>query len=481
MPLHVRSQHASHRGVERHNPVWLLCVVACLWALRLLARLFFRARVRRNTLAFFHPHTLGGGGGERVLWVAVRAVQAACPALDVVIFTGDSAPASELASRAEALFGVPLLRPVAAVRLRLRPLVEPSAYPVLTLLGQAAGSVLLGAEALFKLTPEVFVDTSGYAFTYPLAAALGCRVAAYTHYPWVSADMRAAVSSRSQKFNNGRVVSRSAALTRAKLAYYSFLGAAYGAAGRCAAVSMANSSWTGAHVEQVWGKEPIVVFPPCDTSALASLPLARPLRPRTVVSVAQFRPEKDHAMQIDAWAMLLSRARAAAFAHPFEPLKGALLVLVGGVRNAADEARVASLRTRAESSGVGGSVIFRIGVSVSEMHSLLGSAHVALHTMKDEHFGIAVVEAMAAGAVPVAHDSAGPRADIVVAEEPGAPRPGFLASSVEGFADAMQEALCMPEERRLALAARARTAAAAFSEEVFAADLLAALAPILPR
>ena len=34
--------------------------------------------------------------------------------------------------------------------------------------------------------------------------------------------------------------------------------------------------------------------------------------------------------------------------------------------------------------------------------------------MRDEHFGICNVEYMAAGVIPIAHDSAGPKEDIVV-------------------------------------------------------------------
>lgn len=37
----------------------------------------------------------------------------------------------------------------------------------------------------------------------------------------------------------------------------------------------------------------------------------------------------------------------------------------------------------------------------------------ALHTMIDEHFGIAIVELMAAGLITIAHNSGGPGLDII--------------------------------------------------------------------
>jgi glycosyltransferase involved in cell wall biosynthesis len=40
---------------------------------------------------------------------------------------------------------------------------------------------------------------------------------------------------------------------------------------------------------------------------------------------------------------------------------------------------------------------------------LLGSAKVYVHSAQNEHFGITIVESMAAGCVPVVNDSGGPR------------------------------------------------------------------------
>jgi alpha-1,2-mannosyltransferase len=320
---------------------------------------------------------------------------------------------------------------------------------------------------------------------YPLAAACGARVACYTHYPMVSSDMLRAVAARAPAFNNAPTVARSRLLSAAKLAYYRALGAAYGAAGRCAQCSMVNSSWTGDHISELWGVEPLCVFPPVDTAALRSLPLARPASPLRVVSVAQFRPEKAHAAQLRAWAALRgvrADARAAAGdAAGAAALRGAQLLLLGGVRHAGDAARLEGLRMLADSLNLGDSVRFAVGVPAPELHAALGAAHAGLHTMRDEHFGISVVEYMAAGAVPVAHNSAGPAADIVVPSAPGAPRPGRLADTEDGFAAALEEVLLMPEAERRALAAAARLSAGRFSEDAFAAALIAALRRVLPH
>lgn len=76
---------------------------------------------------------------------------------------------------------------------------------------------------------------------------------------------------------------------------------------------MVNSSWTAGHVRQLWWswEEPQLVYPPCDTSDLQSLPLDRRLKHLFLVSVAQFRPEKNHRLQLEAYAMAREQAGAA--------------------------------------------------------------------------------------------------------------------------------------------------------------------------
>ncbi len=57
---------------------------------------------------------------------------------------------------------------------------------------------------------------------------------------------------------------------------------------------------------------------------------------------------------------------------------------------------------------------FVVNTPYSDMLEWLAKASIGLSTMVDEHFGISVVEFMAAGAIPVTHASGGPLNDIVV-------------------------------------------------------------------
>ncbi|CAL9100341.1 unnamed protein product [Musa textilis] len=91
-----------------------------------------------------------------------------------------------------------------------------------------------------------------------------------------------------------------------------------------------------------------------------------------------------------------------------------------------------------------------------------------LHSMIDEHFGISVVECMASGVIPIAHNSAGPKMDIVLNE--GGLKTGFPASNKEEYTEAILKVINMPEAERLAIAAAARKRAPRFSEQKFFED-----------
>ncbi|KAL6123546.1 hypothetical protein ACLB2K_076067 [Fragaria x ananassa] len=200
------------------------------------------------------------------------------------------------------------------------------------------------------------------------------------------------------------------------------------------------------------------------------LPLERPADPAKIISVAQFRPEKAHGLQLEAFAVAVGKLDA----HLPRPK----LQFVGSCRNKSDEERLEHLKNKAIELKVDGDVEFHKNVMYRDLVQLLGGAVAGIHSMTDEHFGISVVEYMAAGAIPIAHNSAGPQMDIVLAED--GEQTGFLARTVDEYADAILSVIKMPETERFKMAAAARRRAARFSEQRFYEDFNAAISPILP-
>lgn len=266
------------------------------------------------------------------------------------------------------------------------------------------------------------------------------------------------VRTRRAGHTNASLVAQSRVLSALKLAYYRLFATAYTASLCCADVIWVNSSWTKAHLESLVhhdhdgdgetdalprraGPEEVrtnkkttsrrrkekgirLLYPPCDTTHLTSFPLATSGRVSpaqsaqaqvTILSLAQFRPEKEHPTQLRAFAKLLSllpppspspsrsmptsstpsvrEGVSPPAPRDLSPSRDQLhLVLAGSVRGAADSARVETLRRLATELGIADQVEFVVNASYPVICEWMERATIGLHTMIDEHFGITVVE-----------------------------------------------------------------------------------------
>ncbi|XP_055613036.1 GDP-Man:Man(3)GlcNAc(2)-PP-Dol alpha-1,2-mannosyltransferase isoform X1 [Uranotaenia lowii] len=384
------------------------CLIGTLTVFLLLRQLIKRQKGKRldndKYVALFHPYCNAGGGGERVLWCAVRALQNKYEGIKLFIYTGDlEATPEEILNKAERTFNLTLdTEKIKFVYLKQRKWIEAKWYPYFTLLGQSLGSMVLALEGLLNLQPDVFIDTMGYAFTYPVFSYLGgCKIGCYTHYPTISTDMLRRVQNHVNSYNNRGYVARNPFATWIKIAYYRIFSKIYGMVGRCADTVMVNSSWTEGHIISLWDVpyKTHRVYPPCEVSELKKLEsLASGHEKIIILSVGQFRPEKDHPLQLQAMYELRT------LLNKDEDLWNRLrLMIVGSCRDAEDRERVKNMQDFAKHLSLENSVEFRVNVSYQELLQCFQVATIGLHTMWNEHFGISVVDCMAAGLIMVAN------------------------------------------------------------------------------
>ncbi|CAL9179747.1 unnamed protein product [Musa hybrid cultivar] len=259
---------------------------------------------------------------------------------------------------------------------------------------------------------------------------------------------------------------------------------------------MVNSSWARSHIDCLWKIPPLTkrVYPPCDTSSLQPiifnfdvlflyktnfrelsftrmLTLGKLVRSPVIVSVAQFRPEKAHSLQLEAFAQSVGILD--------QDMPRPKLQFVGSCRNKQDEESLQKLKERCRELNLDNFVEFcrdaanRPSDSKEYQRSTEGGNKKVLD-QSNQHFGIRY---MASGVVPIAHDSAGPKMDIILNE--GGRKTGFLASNKEEYTEAILKVIKMPEAERLAIAAAARKNAQKFSEQKFFEEFKAAVQPFL--
>jgi glycosyltransferase involved in cell wall biosynthesis len=222
-------------------------------------------------------------------------------------------------------------------------------------------------------------------------------------------------------------------------------------------VVAANSPYTAAWVEELWGRRATVLSPPVRLRAPGA---KRPV----ILAVGRFFPNvsghsKKQLELVEAFRLACARG-----------LEGWELHLVGGC-NTSERGYVESVRKAA----VGLPVRFHVNARGEDLTELFAAASVFWHgaglgedlrTHPDrfEHFGISVVEAMSAGAVPVVYEHGGPAAMV---REAGC---GELFATTDELATRTL-ALVRDDARRERLATTARARSEEFAFDRFAERL----------
>jgi glycosyltransferase involved in cell wall biosynthesis len=147
---------------------------------------------------------------------------------------------------------------------------------------------------------------------------------------------------------------------------------------------LAVSDFTREFVRERWGRDSATLYPPCPVDLYSDL-VNRP-KENLVVTVGRIGPEKRMELFLD----IARRLPQVNFA------------IIGSV---SPEMKPYSdvLRKVAPSN------VSFVLAPLRKVKDILGKAKVYVHCALKEHFGITIVEAMAAGCVPVVHNSGGAR------------------------------------------------------------------------
>lgn len=358
---------------------------------------------KRTLFGYFHPFCNAGGGGEKVLWKAVETTLAFDPNIIVVIYTGDcDSTGSEILENVQKRFDYQFdVSRICFIFLKYRYLVDSETWPHFTLIGQALGSIILTIEAILKCPPDIWCDTMGYPFGYPWVwHLLRIPIVTYTHFPVISSDMLNKLSHQKRTIR-----------TLGKQIYWRLFMKYYQHIGNYITIATTNSSWTNDHITRIWKQcKSHVIFPPCSTEKLVNYEKesSEPLvRKNQAVVLAQFRPEKRHRLIIKEYSKYLKSA-----AYDDIPK----LIFIGSTRSDADREYVEELKHYALDHLKIPQEHFEIMTDLpyDDIKKMLWTSTYGINAMWNEHFGIAVVEYIAGGLIPIVHGSAGPLFDIVI-------------------------------------------------------------------
>jgi alpha-1,2-mannosyltransferase len=180
-----------------------------------------RRRLAKSTklrVAFLHPFCDDCAGGEKVLWYLIKALVDTYKDVEVAVYSVepdkhkilDKAKVSRLSMQKRfgidldhsAKFGLLSESTIQIVHVPGKMLLRP--WPFMTLLFQMVLPMVYTIVCLIKYPPDIFYDTTGYAFSF-LSVKLfspGTKCYAYVHYPFICNEMIDSVKGQRSGFHN---------------------------------------------------------------------------------------------------------------------------------------------------------------------------------------------------------------------------------------------------------------------------------------
>ncbi len=164
---------------------------------------------------------------------------------------------------------------------------------------------------------------------------------------------------------------------------------------------LTNSEFSKKAIRKYTGRNAIVVYPPVDVETFA-FAAKSDAREDLVISCGRYSPEKNYEFILEVAEKL--RDRSIRF------------IIVGASSGRVSREYYEKLERIRRAKRLKNVELLR-DLDFSKLLALYGKAKIYLHAMRYEHFGMSIVEAMAAGLVPIVHRSGGPWEDILKAQQ----------------------------------------------------------------
>ncbi|MGC8752584.1 MAG: glycosyltransferase [Fervidicoccaceae archaeon] len=288
-------------------------------------------------------------------------------------------------------------------------------------------------KAIEREKPDlVYIDTLLYKPVLKKKEKMGFKIMNYIHFPdpyYIEDGLRRAfdpVAAQSFKEEQKEY------LSKYNSGWWSFYYRAWARISKRIMVEdpfssaeyvLTNSKYTARAIYALYGKQPTVLYPPVEVEIFERKRKPYSEREKAAVMIGRITREKGHKAVIEAIAKTKSKPK---------------LRIVGGLAPA-DSAYKDEIEAFARERGV--EVEFHINVPREEVAEIAGSSLLFIHNTSGEHFGIAVVEAMASGLPVIVRKSAGPYLDIIDEGRYGLYFEGIedLASKIDAIAESESE------------------------------------------
>jgi glycosyltransferase involved in cell wall biosynthesis len=235
--------------------------------------------------------------------------------------------------------------------------------------------------AIFKEKPDViWLDNLVYKIPHKLSSDRPKWVF-YIHYPTLKRE----ILEREKKYNKK--------LEKFYFDTYRLMYNAFAYERPEADIYLCNSNYVKQLCTNRWGVQPVVLYPPVDVENFFA---TNTDRQNIILTLGRIVPWKNYEEAIFALAKAKTKPK---------------LYILGALRGA-DIEYYHYLKNLIHRLGLSRLVRFIADLTPAQMREIMSKAKVIVHPMHGEHFGIAVVEAMASGCVPIVHKSGGPYLDI---------------------------------------------------------------------